>query len=54
MYRCRNCRCTFDEPVDDFNPYPDFGGERIECCPECGAPEMFEEFDEYEEEEDDE
>lgn len=54
MFKCYNCRNTFDEPVEDINPYPDFGGEPIECCPICGAVEMFDEILEEEEEEDDE
>ena len=44
MFKCHNCRCTFDYPIEDTNPYPDFGGEPIRCCPECGAVEYFTEI----------
>ncbi|MBQ6946438.1 MAG: hypothetical protein IJN42_00170 [Clostridia bacterium] len=41
MYYCHNCRGEFERAVASFHPYPDFGGEPIELCPLCGAPEQF-------------
>lgn len=51
MYYCHNCRSEFEEAIRDFNPYPDFGGEPIELCPLCGAPEHFSLLPEEDEEE---
>ena len=50
MYRCYNCGCEFETSKRGFNPYPDFGGEDTEYCPECGAAEMFDEIEEEEDE----
>lgn len=48
MFRCENCRSTFDEPIEitETHGFSDGRYENFLACPICGAPEMFEEVDE--------
>lgn len=45
-YYCYNCRGLFERPIPGRNPYPDYGGEPVDFCPLCGAPENFKETEE--------
>ena len=60
MYRCKNCDCTFYEPIIIKTTYENYYGvgglfpnhNHMEycACPHCHSEE-YEEFDEYEDEE---
>ncbi len=40
MYYCENCAGRFDSPYISFEPLGEYGGERVEHCPLCHAPDM--------------